>query len=248
MPAAATRFTGPAPCCSTPWARCRQSITTTRHMRPGLSTRTGTGSSSPAAAVSSSLEEYEHAAGAEREDLRGAHRLPAPPPTASTWSSPRAKARRAAWKWRWRTSRTRLTTSTHMQPAHRQATRENWAPSGRCSGTASRRSVPPRPCQGTASARRASTRAIFALLMLKNDFVCKSANIRNLDPDAEGVPIALERIDNAGLNTVMSNSFGFGGRTLRLFFRKFGRIDGVRVKILRISYSDPVAGGLVGSE
>ena len=62
--------------------------------------------------------------------------------------------------------------------------------------------------------------AIFSLLMLKHDFVCKSANIRNLDPDAEGVPIALERIDNAGLNTVMSNSFGFGGTNATLVFSK----------------------------
>ena len=62
--------------------------------------------------------------------------------------------------------------------------------------------------------------AIFSLLMLKDDFVCKSANIRNLDPDAEGVPIALERIDNAGLNTVMSNSFGFGGTNATLVFSR----------------------------
>ena len=62
--------------------------------------------------------------------------------------------------------------------------------------------------------------AIFTLLMLKNDFVCKSANIRNLDPDAEGVPVALERIDDAGLKTVMSNSFGFGGTNATLVFSR----------------------------
>ena len=62
--------------------------------------------------------------------------------------------------------------------------------------------------------------AIFTLLMLKDDFVGKSANIRNLDPDADGLPIALERIDNAGLNTVMSNSFGFGGTNATLVFSK----------------------------
>ena len=62
--------------------------------------------------------------------------------------------------------------------------------------------------------------AIFSLLMLEHDFVCKSANIRNLDPDAEGMPIALERIDNAGLNTVMSNSFGFGGTNATLVFSR----------------------------
>ena len=62
--------------------------------------------------------------------------------------------------------------------------------------------------------------AIFTLLMLKEDFVCKSANIHNLDPEAEGLPIALARIDNAGLNTVMSNSFGFGGTNASLVFSK----------------------------
>ena len=62
--------------------------------------------------------------------------------------------------------------------------------------------------------------AIFTLLMLKHDFVCKSANIRDLDADATGLPIAMERIDNAGLNTVMSNSFGFGGTNATLVFSR----------------------------
>ena len=62
--------------------------------------------------------------------------------------------------------------------------------------------------------------AIFTLLMLKEDFICKSANIQNLDEAAEGLPIARERIDNAGLNTVMSNSFGFGGTNATLVFSK----------------------------
>ncbi len=62
--------------------------------------------------------------------------------------------------------------------------------------------------------------AIFTLLMLKHDFVCQSANIHKLDPDAEGMPIALERIDNARLDTVMSNSFGFGGTNATLVFSR----------------------------
>ena len=62
--------------------------------------------------------------------------------------------------------------------------------------------------------------AIFTLLMLKENFICESANIRNLDSDAEGLPIARERIDNAGLNTVMSNSFGFGGTNATLVFSR----------------------------
>ena len=63
--------------------------------------------------------------------------------------------------------------------------------------------------------------AIYSLLMMKNDFLCKSVNIQNLDPIAEGFPIVRERIDNAGLNCVMSNSFGFGGTNASLIFAKY---------------------------
>lgn len=62
--------------------------------------------------------------------------------------------------------------------------------------------------------------AIYSLLMLDNDFLAASANIENLDPEAEGMPILRERIDNAGLKTVMSNSFGFGGTNACLVFEK----------------------------
>ena len=63
--------------------------------------------------------------------------------------------------------------------------------------------------------------AIYSLLMLKDDFVAASANIENLDPSAEGYPIARERIDKAGLQTVMSNSFGFGGTNACLLFSRY---------------------------
>ncbi|MGY8866820.1 MAG: beta-ketoacyl-ACP synthase I, partial [Methylophagaceae bacterium] len=53
--------------------------------------------------------------------------------------------------------------------------------------------------------------AIYSLLMMKNDFIAASANIDNLDPEADGIQIIRERKDNAGLKTIMSNSFGFGG-------------------------------------
>ena len=62
--------------------------------------------------------------------------------------------------------------------------------------------------------------AIYCLLMMENDFIAASANIDNLDPQAVGVPIILERKDNAGLKTVMSNSFGFGGTNASLVFEK----------------------------
>ena len=63
--------------------------------------------------------------------------------------------------------------------------------------------------------------AIYSLLMMEEDFIAASANIEDLDPEAEGMPIARERIDNAGLNRVMSNSFGFGGTNASLVFQRF---------------------------
>jgi len=62
--------------------------------------------------------------------------------------------------------------------------------------------------------------AIYSLLMLDNDFLAASANINTLDPEAEGMPILRERIDNVGLTSVMSNSFGFGGTNACLVFEK----------------------------
>jgi len=62
--------------------------------------------------------------------------------------------------------------------------------------------------------------AIYCLLMMENDFIAASANIENLDPEASGVPIIRERKDNAGLKTIMSNSFGFGGTNASLVFEK----------------------------
>ncbi len=62
--------------------------------------------------------------------------------------------------------------------------------------------------------------AIYSLLMMENDFISASANIDELDEQARDVPIARERIDNAGLKTIMSNSFGFGGTNATLTFQK----------------------------
>lgn len=62
--------------------------------------------------------------------------------------------------------------------------------------------------------------AIYSLLMMEKDFIAASANIDTLDPEADGVPIIRERKDNAGLKTIMSNSFGFGGTNACLVFEK----------------------------
>ena len=57
--------------------------------------------------------------------------------------------------------------------------------------------------------------------MMQDDFIAASANIDTLDEGAEGMPIAMARVDNAKLHQVMSNSFGFGGTNATLIFRHY---------------------------
>jgi 3-oxoacyl-[acyl-carrier-protein] synthase-1 len=62
--------------------------------------------------------------------------------------------------------------------------------------------------------------AIYSLLMMQNGFICESANIENLDPAMADMPIVRERRDNAKLNCVLSNSFGFGGTNASVVFKR----------------------------
>ncbi len=62
--------------------------------------------------------------------------------------------------------------------------------------------------------------AIYSLLMMKNGFICESANIRELDPAFADMPIVRERKDNVNLGCVLSNSFGFGGTNASVVFKQ----------------------------
>jgi len=63
--------------------------------------------------------------------------------------------------------------------------------------------------------------AIYSLIMLDKDFITASANISELDPALNANEIATKRVDNAGLDTVLSNSFGFGGTNASLAMSKY---------------------------
>jgi 3-oxoacyl-[acyl-carrier-protein] synthase-1 len=62
--------------------------------------------------------------------------------------------------------------------------------------------------------------AIYTLLMMKNRFICASANINTLDDAAAGMPIVTERQDNVDIKHALSNSFGFGGTNASLVFKQ----------------------------
>ena len=73
------------------------------------------------------------------------------------------------------------------------------------------------PTIGAAGAQE----SIYSILMMQGGFIGESAHISELDPEFEGMPIVRERIDNAKIDTVLSNSFGFGGTNATLVFQRY---------------------------
>lgn len=63
--------------------------------------------------------------------------------------------------------------------------------------------------------------AVYCLLMLENDFIAPSINVETLDPALDPAEIATSLVENAGLDTVMTNSFGFGGTNGSMLLSKF---------------------------
>ena len=63
--------------------------------------------------------------------------------------------------------------------------------------------------------------AIYSILMMQHGFICESANIEEIDPEFADLPIARQRIDDARVNVVLSNSFGFGGTNASLVLQRY---------------------------
>ena len=63
--------------------------------------------------------------------------------------------------------------------------------------------------------------AIYSILMMRNSFICESANIDEIDPEFADIPIVRKRQDNVEIDVAISNSFGFGGTNATLAFQRW---------------------------
>ena len=63
--------------------------------------------------------------------------------------------------------------------------------------------------------------AIYCLIMMDSDFIAPSINVETLDPALKPEEIATSLVEQAGLDTVMTNSFGFGGTNGSMLMSKY---------------------------
>ena len=142
------------------------------------------------------------------------------PRTATTWWRPRARARCAACAWRSQDVHDPVdyinphATSTPVGDQKEiEAIREVFGSGDKCPPISATKSL-----TGHSLGATGVQEAIYSLLMMNNGFICESAHIEELDPAFADMPIVRKRIDDAKLDTVLSNSFGFGGTNATLVF------------------------------
>ena len=97
-----------------------------------------------------------------------------------------------------------------------EAIREVFGPGEKCPPIAATKSL-----TGHSLGATGVQEAIYSLLMMNNRFICESAHIEELDPAVADMNIVRERIDDAKIDTVLSNSFGFGGTNATLVLRRY---------------------------
>ena len=182
---------------------------------------TATASSSPAAPACWCWKSSSMPRRAARKSMAKSSAT-ARPPTATTWSRRRAKARSAACAWRSSIVKTPIdyinphATSTPVgDPPEIEAIRDVFGAGDKCPPISATKSL-----TGHSLGATGVQEAIYSLLMMNNGFICESANIDELDPAFADMPIVRKRIDNAKLGTVLSNSFGFGGTNATLVFKR----------------------------
>ncbi len=145
----------------------------------------------------------------------------APPPTATTWSPRAAKARSAA---------SQQALATVDAPIDYLNTHGTSTPVGDVAEIRGVREVFGDKAPAISSTKSLSGHslgaagiheAIYCLLMMEGGFIAGSANIDELDPEVADLPILRETRENAKLDTVMSNSFGFGGTNATLVLKRW---------------------------
>ena len=183
-------------------------------------TRTAMASSLPAAPALSCSKSLNMPRRAAPRSMPNSSAM-ARPPMATTWCSPRAKARRAACAWRSPTVKEKVdyinphATSTPIGDKKEiEAIREVFG-----------KDIPAisatKSLTGHSLGATGVQEAIYCILMMKNGFICESANIEELDPEFADIPIVRERRTMSRLDVVISNSFGFGGTNATLAFQRY---------------------------